>query len=113
MAAYTHYWSNQTFIEAKEGGETNLPLNHVASNIFVQRGVREGDNIYVVTVVGGAIFLVGRLTAAKIVHSDAEAEALLGYTPWSAADHVIADDDGCTPMNFECQVPLEIVKELR
>jgi hypothetical protein len=113
MTAFTHYWTNHTCAEAQERGEEGLQLNHVASNIFTERGVRKGDRIYVITVIKGELFLIGRLTANRIVHSDGEAERLLCYEPWSAADHLIADADKCTTMNFRRPVAFGIVKQLR
>jgi len=113
MTAFTHYWKNDTFEQMRANGNEGKPLDHTAGNTFANVGVKRGDSVYVLTVKEGELFLVGRMTVSKIVHSDAEAQSLLGYDVWPASDHLIASENECTPMRFRRRVPLEIVKQLR
>lgn len=113
MASYTHYWTNDTCDRAKANGDAGKLLDHVGDRRFVQRGVTRGDNVYVVTVRQGRLFLVGRLTVGTIVHSDSEAQSILGYEPWPAPDHLIAHKGQCTTQEFDRGVPHELVTQLR
>ena len=112
MPSYTHYWTNNTCDEAIALGLSGERLDHVGDSRFSQRGVQKGDNIYVVTVRKGRLFLIGRLTVEKIVHSDAEARRLLNYEPWPAPDHLIAGEEACTPQRFDNEVPMDLVRQL-
>jgi hypothetical protein len=113
MTAFTHYWKNDTFEQMRANGHEGEPLDHTAGNTFSNVGVKPGDSVYVITVKKGELFLVGRMKVSNIVHSNAEAERLLGYDVWPAADHLIANENECTPMRFRRRVPLQIVQQLR
>jgi hypothetical protein len=113
MTAFTHYWKNDTFEQMRANGQEGKPLDHTAGNSFANARVKKGDAVYVITVITGELFLVGRMTVSQIVHSDAEAASLLGYDVWSADDHLISTDSECTPMKFRRRVPTELVQELR
>lgn len=113
VSAFTHYWTNDTCDFALAGGWAGAPFDHTASNMFSARGLSVGDYVYAITVRDGELFLVGRMKVARIVHSDEEAEKLLGYEPWSAADHLIADRSEYTVLRFDRSVPLDIVRQLR
>ncbi len=43
MAAFTHYWSNDTYENALAHSEEGGWLNHTAGNQFSSRGVKKGD----------------------------------------------------------------------
>jgi hypothetical protein len=113
MASYTHYWTNKTCEESVASGWHRRPLDHAAGSQFLRNGVRVGDNIYVVTVRDGRLFLVARFTVGRITKSDAEARRYLDYEPWSAPDHLHAEAGTGTICNFEREVPLDRVRQLR
>jgi hypothetical protein len=75
--------------------------------------VRVGDNIYVVTVRSGRLYLIARFTVGRITKSDAEARRYLDYEPWSAPDHLHAEAGTGTVCNFDREVPLDTVRQLR
>jgi hypothetical protein len=108
---YTHYWSRAGCDYYCKIGEEGKLLKHTAGELFVERAVREGDFIYVVTIGEGILYLVARAEVLKIV-SQKEAEILLGtHDLWDATWHVIAKSG--TPQRFNRQVPLEMTKKLR
>lgn len=103
---WTHYWKNDTWDD-----ETEEPLNHAASNVFLSRGVAVGDRVYVVTVRDGHLYL-GGVIAVDAVVGQAEAERRLGNSSiWAADDHVIAKDPG--PFVRDRQVADEVARALR
>ena len=110
---FTHYWSNDTWQAYRATATDGELLDHIAGNVFTERGVSPGDMVYVVTVLRGALHLLGKLQVAFV--ADAEtAAAALGTTPdhlWEADDHVVAD--AATPMDFDRQVPLSVAEQLR
>ena len=109
MADFTQYWSSiENDIDAAAASYT--PLDHTADNRFEQRGVSVGDCVYVVTVRKGTLYLVGKLEVGEMLWSDDEAEARLGYSVWSADQHLIASR--CTPVQL-VEVPSEVVARLR
>jgi hypothetical protein len=109
---YTHYWSRSgcDYYRDKKHQE-GVPLNHTAGELFVERAVREGDFIYIVTIGEGLLYLVAKVEVLKVV-SQKEAEILLGTRDlWDATWHVIAKSG--TPQRFNREVPLEMTKKLR
>ena len=113
MARYfTHYWKKDTcdyyYDVLKFEGR---PLAHTPGDTLLKRGVAVGDFIYVVTMRQAELFLVGKMLVGQILNSDEAAEACLGYPPWSAFKHLIAQF--CTPMHFYRPVPLPITRRLR
>jgi hypothetical protein len=113
VAAYTHYWTNRTCDHAFRTGQQGKEFDHTAGNQFTRRGVSQGDQVYAVTMQEGGLILIGRMTVGRIVHSDAEAEHLLGYKPWSADVHFIAPRGDRMPQDFKRKVPLGVVRQLR
>jgi hypothetical protein len=62
---FTLYWKNETLLERanrrKEAGAQGGFLHYAASNKFVERGIEPGDSLYPVTVMGGTLYLLGKL----------------------------------------------------
>src|SRR5437764_1485926 len=105
---FTHYWKNETCRDHEpDSGE---PLDYIAGNMFCERGVKEGDVVYVVTVKRGRLFLIGRLTVEQIC-SPAEAARIIETEDlWPAKEHIIAAS--ATPMRFDIEVPSEVTGKL-
>jgi hypothetical protein len=85
MAYWTHYWTNKT-VEENGGLGT---MGHTADNIFVKRGVRPEDVVYVVTNIQGTVHLIGRLVVDQVLDQWG-AEQFFGEPVWQATDHLIA-----------------------
>jgi len=102
MKYWTQYWKNSTckMVRPREG----QPLVHAASNEYSRRGVAAGDRLYVVTVVKGDLFLIGRMKVDRIV-SQAEADKEHpDWNLWEAAEHCISTDSEASPMRFNVMV---------
>lgn len=109
---FTHYWSNDTWRIFSEYNAPGDLLDHAASNLFRKRGVAPGDSVYVVTVLQGALYLLGKMRIAMVCDVD-EAAAALETTPeslWDADDHVVAD--AATPLAFDREMPQRITASL-
>lgn len=110
---YTHYWTNETWEEMRElSGKKDL-LMHTASNMFCERHVESGDIVYVVTVIKGKLYLLGKMQVVEVCTRERAAE-LLGDDPenlWEANDHIVAES--ATTMNFDNRVPDDVVISLR
>jgi hypothetical protein len=107
---FTQYWPNEQCNRHRELKQEGLPLDHTAGAKFTSRGIRTGDQVYVVTIYQGSLHLIGKLEVGQIVFSDEEAGNLIGYEPWSAPEHLIARR--CTPMRFDNQISLDVVRSL-
>jgi hypothetical protein len=103
--AFTQYWKNTT-LDWHESDE----LEHSASNQFRERGVRHGDNIFIVTVIDGNMHLGGVLIVDKLVGKRA-AQKKYGKDVWDASDHVF--DHQARPFYKDLVVPPNVVAALR
>ncbi|HLP89614.1 MAG TPA: HNH endonuclease [Nostocaceae cyanobacterium] len=109
---FTHYWGNRTWKYMSREAEGEI-LDHIAGNLFEQRGLSIGDKVYVVTVKKGKLYLCGSLIVGKLCGVE-EAADFLNCDPenlWEAEEHIIAS--ASTPMAFNLMVPLELTKQLR
>lgn len=108
MPFFTHHWRIQTWQE--QADREGLPLNHLAGGEFRKRGVAVGDYLYPITVIDGAMYVMGRMRVDRYTTQE-EGERELKETLWPAPDHVLSYH--CTPMRYERQVPTRIVERLR
>ena len=108
---FTYYWTNQRWSQRRAA--QGQPLRHIASTRFVRRGVRPGDQVYVVTIWHGELYLLGKLVVGALVDA-AAAAPWLGTTPdrlWEEAEQILAA--AATPMDFDRAVPSAVTRRLR
>ncbi len=111
--SYTLYWTKSLCDDMYLDGLSGEILDYTAGSRNELGEVRRGDQLYVFTVIRGDLYLIGRMTAADIISSAEQAEALLGYEAWEADLHVIADRLASTPMYFLRPVDRSVVDQLR
>jgi len=99
VTIWTHYWKR----EMVERGEGTF-VGHSASNGFRQRGVRTGDRMYVISIAGGRLRIVGRLDVEDVV-SQQRADELFGRPMWEGAEHVVARPGSGTPRRTDAYLP--------
>ena len=104
---FTHYWNNETWDFNRMSTEDTF--NHTAGNMFKSRGVTIGDEIYVITVKKGILYVAVKIHVDHLVGQN-EAEKMLNYPNtesdkeiWQAREHVISDRD--CPVNFDRSIP--------
>jgi hypothetical protein len=107
---FTHYWANETWEENSR--QEGKQLIHTAGNLFRSRGVTIGDFVYVVTVLAGRLFLLGRIEVGAML-DQGEAEAKLGERLWAADEHIIARSRTESPQRFGREVPMNVTESLR
>jgi len=113
MSRYsTHYWQNSTWRDTQRRLDGHT-LQHIAGNLFKKRGVEVGDVVCVVTVLGGNLFLCGKLRVRKIcdVHHAAKDLHCEPQDLWEASEQIVASE--ATPMRFDHSVPLTVTANLR
>ena len=113
MTAFTHYWTTDTWEQYRSIPGTGLPLVHTASNLFRARGVQEGDDLYVVTVLCDDVLLIGKMRVGCVC-GGTEAAALLNRDPaqmWAAESHAVAQL--ATTVSFARVVHPDHVRKLR
>ena len=109
---YTHYWANRTCKDFAVMGLDGEVLNHTAGNLFRKTGIKPADIIYVVTVIKGQLFIVGKLEV-KLICNQNEAGKLLKCEPsdlWEAEEHVIASKT--IKMKFNRGIPSNVTENL-
>jgi hypothetical protein len=110
---FTHYWSNDTWEGSREACLDTELIQHTASNLFTARGVKQEDIIFIITVIAGKLYLLGKLKvgtitnireAAKIFQTEAS-------SLWQAREHVTASK--ATTRNYDARIPDAVTKQLR
>lgn len=84
MTHFLQYWKDD-----ENNIDVGTPLNHSASAQF--KRVQRDDVLWIVTIVGGRLTILGTITVGKVVGQE-EAEALMKRNIWKAPLHVIAKE---------------------
>ena len=108
MTAFLQTWTDGADVNRRPGE----PLEHTASNLFVERDVTRGDTVFVAEVVDGYLELIARMVVGEVL-TFAQARARFGPNIWDAEDHLIASPDTDSPMVFGRRVPHEIARQIR
>jgi hypothetical protein len=110
---FTHYWKNSTWFRSQEWHAEDDLLTYVAGNMFTKRGLMVGDNLYVVTVLSGQLYVCGKMMVGKICNLQDAAKTLGRQAEdlWQASEYVIAAE--ATTMRFDLAVPLTVAAGLR
>jgi len=104
MRFWTCHWQNRTWCDEVNGPEYR-PVRGSLSNSFQRHGVSVGDVAYVISLIGGQLFLGGRMTVSRIVSRE-EALRIYGNDDLYPAKECIIDDRGGSPLNFHrCLAP--------
>ncbi len=127
--SYTAYWANDLCRELERNGTAGTPLAilfggpHQSEPSFRRAGVKEGDYIYPVRVLDGALYLLVRMRVKQLIvcTSGAEGGAALDhylelYPRWrclarTCTDEVIVGDEGLA-LRFDLAVPPELLERL-
>ncbi len=107
---FTHYWSyDRNDLEGYVAA--GAMMDHTPGSLFVRRGVKAGDFVYVFSVKRGVLYLLGKLQVGEIVFSTHEAEKRLQQDNlWEGPEHLIASC--CTPAQL-IDVPIQVVEKLQ
>ena len=111
MNNWTHYWRQAT-VEDIDLMNLSDPLDHSASNMFLKRGVKQGDRVYVISCFDGDFYVVGRLIVDQVV-DQRTAQRSLPYEPWHAEDHILTRPGTRTPLRLNATVPMKDVRRLQ
>jgi hypothetical protein len=105
VTIWAHYWKR----ERVEDGEGTF-VGHSASSVFRQRGVKAGDRMYVVSVLGGQLRVIGRLDVEDVV-TQQRADDLFGRHVWEGTDHVVARPGSGTQRRLDAFLPASRIGE--
>lgn len=108
---FTAYWQHR-FWNPKDNDEYQ-PIITSGSNLFSQRGVSLGDEVYIVSVGKGQLYLGGRITVKEVV-SRSKAVKILGRSDLydEAEEWVIGEKNSGTLLNLKRRLAPEITKKL-
>jgi hypothetical protein len=90
---FTNYWTNKTwdYNVGRMFDDSEKTLRHTASNMFRKRGVSEGDSLYIITVKGGQLLLLCKLTVGDMCGYEEGVRLLENENLWPAEDHILAE----------------------
>lgn len=113
---FTHYWTQETFERERARAESApASMKHTAGNGFRKAGLRRRDFLYIVSVLDGELYLIGRMQVRGI-YSRSKAAALLGTKTnnlWDAKEHVVEIPETGTRDRYDLKVPISIVQKLQ
>jgi hypothetical protein len=115
MDSHTVFWTNDTWADRTEQlrAGTYKHIDYVAAdNKRPFCDIVEDDEIFVVTVIGGNLYLGGRLIAASAPVSKADAERHLGKSLIDKKLYALAKPDSLDVFRPFLQVDLAIATEL-
>src|SRR5580704_18063690 len=113
---FTHYWTNKSwdYNVARMFDDSDKTLDHTAGNLFRDRGISKGDSVYIITVKRGQLFVLGKLTVAKVCGFEVAARLLKTKDLWEAEDHIIAESPApIMRRKFDVPLTLTISEQLR
>ena len=113
---FTQYWTQaQTAFEkdcCRAGSQPEL-LRHTAGNQLKRRGVAPGDELYIVTIYFGELYLLGWMEIGEITTRSVAARVLKCAESelYEAADHALAEKSSY--LSFDTKIPLRSAARLR
>src|SRR5438876_1049582 len=108
---WTQHWQNRGW--RNEVNPEYESLNHTAANTFRKRGVSVGDSVYVFSMMGGQLFLGGRMVVKRVVFMDEAVRILKTTNLYEAREHLIGDKKVGTPLNLHRRLAPALSKRLR
>jgi hypothetical protein len=113
MPAFTYLWTRDEYERhRRRGGHEFLCAG---GNTFRDRGVRAGDDLYIVSFFGGQLYLLGRLAVGAVCGPE-DAPRLTGRDGFDyswARDWAVGDASRSSHKHFDLVVPPEAVRAIR
>ncbi|MFB1486960.1 MULTISPECIES: hypothetical protein [unclassified Thiocapsa] len=113
---FTYLWTNARWKQKCESSnERSRLLSYAASENFRKRGVEPGSTVFIVTVLGGELYLGGSILVSKMM-THAEAKNFLDLPEqdlWRAEDYIVAEKGKEMIMRCDNKIPAAIAHELR
>jgi hypothetical protein len=103
---FTYCWQHREVLGHRAGG----PIGFAYGSQFARRGVCPGDEVYIVSVHGGRVHLLGKMLVRAVTHSADDCRRLAGAEPQPAPEYLVAE--ACTPARL-VQLPNEVARGLR
>lgn len=113
MRFFTQYCPNEQWFEEQAELESNPQarlFDYTASSLFLKRGVSVGDNLYLVTVISGRLYLAGKMEIGEIVSLAEATRRFAGERLFQVSDHLFARR--VTPLDYMHDVSLQITARL-
>lgn len=114
MRFFTQYCPNEQWFEEQEELENNPQsqlFNYTASSLFRKRGVAAGDQLYLVTVFSGVLYVAGKMEIDEIVSFEEAALRLNTTKLFKVSDHLFARR--VTPLDYTRDIPVQITARLK
>ena len=110
MNFFTYQWKEEQYNYYREDSKSRLEQSD--SNLFLERGVRVGDFLYIIAMVNARHHLLGRMEIGEIGPYERKATRLKGDAPISDySDHAVARIP--TKFYFKTIIPIELILQVR
>ncbi len=109
---FTHYWNNAIVEYAMDSEEEESPLEVTAGDGLTHSGVAVGDVVYIINVLKGDLFLIGRMRVGEILRGRSSAWRRLKHRAWAAEEHLVAARGSGTPQYFSRAVTAAALRNL-
>jgi hypothetical protein len=103
---FTYCWQHSEMLRYRDGE----PIGLAYGSQFARRGVCPGDEVYIVSVHAGRVYLLGKMLIRAVTHSADDCRRWAGVDPQPAAEYLIAE--ACTPARL-VRLPAELAGSLR
>jgi len=113
---FTHYWTNTTWDEMSAILEqySDGKLFRAGSNLFNPQKIKKGDQVYIVTIKQGLLYLGGRIIVDHILpHNKAVNFQDWGYPLWEANYHIIMNKMSAGYFKHLNKISNEVTQDLR
>ena len=113
MRYFTQYCPNEDWFEEQEILENDPAarlFDYTASSLFRKRCVAVGDQLYLVTVLSGRLYLAGRMEIGEILSFAEATERFAGKRLFKVPDHLFARK--VTPLDYARSIPLSMLTRL-
>jgi hypothetical protein len=103
---FTYCWQHREMLRHREGA----PVGFAYGSQFARRGVCPDDEVYIVSVHRGRVYLLGKMLVRLVSHSADEFRRYAGWEPEPAAEYLLAE--ASTPARLVA-LPVELIRSLR
>src|SRR5437879_4684937 len=103
---FTSCWQHREMVRHGDGE----PVGVAYGSPFARRGVCPNDEVYIVSVHRGHVYLLGKMLVGAVTYAADDYRRLVGAEPEPAPEYLIADE--CTPARL-VELPDEVARGLR
>ena len=103
---FTYCWQHGEMLRYRDGA----PVGFAYGSQFARRGICPDDEVYIVSVHRGRVYLLGKMLVRVVTHGADDFRRYAGLEPEPAAEYLVAE--ASTPARLVA-LPVELARALR